>query len=193
MSHDTCAQYTRVSARGRPVGGIPGAKMTYCIIERMQVYLSLGSNLGDRAWNIRNALDALSGDGRIRVQRISSLYETEPVGTLDQPAFLNLAAEIETALEPLELLNVAKTVEAALGRVPSERWGPRIIDIDIVLWGDRIVTTDTLTIPHKEFRQRAFVLMPLCQIAPHVVDPVTGLTIEKLAASAQGHVELFQG
>lgn len=148
----------------------------------MRVYLSLGSNLGDRKANLEAALAALDGWDGVSVTKRSHFYETEPVGEVDQPEFLNMAAEIETALEPIELLNAIKAIEAELGRKPSERWGPRSIDIDMVLWGGRVVETERLALPHKEFRNRAFVLAPLAEIAPDAVDPVTGKTIVELAA-----------
>jgi 2-amino-4-hydroxy-6-hydroxymethyldihydropteridine diphosphokinase len=155
-----------------------------------RVHLSLGSNAGDRVANLRAALHALAGTERIRVVKVSSAYETAPVGYTDQSAFLNLAAEIETAFEPLELLNAAKDIERELGRTPTVRWGPREIDIDLILWGPRTVETESLVLPHKEFRTRAFVLVPLAEIAPDAVDPVTGLSVSELAGrpEAQGEV-----
>ena len=146
------------------------------------VYLSLGSNLGDRLVNLGAALGGLDRREDVAVKRISRVYETEPLGVVDQPAFLNLAAEIETALEPLELLNAVKELERVLGRVPTKRWGPRLIDIDIILWGARVVNTDTLTVPHAEFRRRAFVLAPLAELAAEVMDPVSGKAVAELAA-----------
>lgn len=147
----------------------------------MRVLLSIGSNMGRRAEHLSAALDALARHARIEVLARSRCYETEPVGKVDQPAFLNLAAEIETDLAPLELLNAAKDIETGLGRTPSERWGPRAIDIDIVLWGDQVLETERLTLPHREFRRRAFVLIPLAEIASLARDPVTGLTVRELA------------
>jgi 2-amino-4-hydroxy-6-hydroxymethyldihydropteridine diphosphokinase len=160
---------------------------------RERVYLSLGSNVGDRETNLCEAIHALSSTDGIRVTRISSWYETDPVGNTEQPAFVNVAAEIETALAPLELLNAVKTVEQRLGRRPSERWGPREIDIDLVLWGSRVMDTERLILPHREFRNRAFVLVPLAEIAKDAVDPVTGLTVGELAErpEAQGRVTKF--
>lgn len=146
----------------------------------MRVHLGLGSNLGDREANLRNALDALAEHPRIAVRRESSVYETEPLGPAGQGRYLNMAAEIETDLEPLELLKVAKTIETGLGREPAERWGPRLIDIDIVLWGGLRLDTSALAVPHPEFRNRRFVLEPLAEIAPHAVDPVTGKTVARL-------------
>ena len=146
-----------------------------------RVQLSLGSNVGDRLGWLRAAVEELDRWEGVRVRRVSCYYETEPVGRTDQPAFLNVVAEIGTALEPLELLNAVKTVESSLGRTPSRRWGPREIDIDIVLWGARVMRTERLTLPHAEFRTRAFVLAPLAEIAADAVDPVTGLTVAELA------------
>ncbi|MBI5091782.1 MAG: 2-amino-4-hydroxy-6-hydroxymethyldihydropteridine diphosphokinase [Candidatus Hydrogenedentes bacterium] len=153
----------------------------------MRVHLSLGSNLGDRRTNLSVALTQLDRLERVRVLTKSELYETEPIGIVDQPAFLNMAAEIETDLEPLELLDAVKQLEAQLGRVPGEKWGPRLIDIDIILWGERVESWDRLVLPHAEFRNRAFVLVPLREIAPDAVDPVTGMTVAELAESPAAH------
>lgn len=145
------------------------------------VLLSLGSNLGDRLTYLRDAIRALDALKTVAVKVVSHCYETAPVGKTDQPAFMNLAVEIETVLEPLELLDTVKEIERGLGRKPAERWGPRVIDIDIILWGQRTLEEDRLTLPHREFRNRAFVLMPLAEIAPDGVDPVTGATVAELA------------
>lgn len=152
------------------------------------VYLSLGSNVGDRAAQLRAALKAL--EASCQIQAVSPVYETAPVGELNQPAFLNAAVEIKTALGPLELLNAAKHVENALGRTPRTRWGPREIDIDLLLWGDVILQSETLTLPHPEFRKRMFVLAPLADIAPEARDPLSGMRVAELLAQpeAQGQV-----
>ena len=154
-----------------------------------RVLISLGSNVGDRVSSLRAAVKALQAFGQIR--SVSPVYETAPVGELNQPAFLNAAVEIETALEPLELLNAVKSIENALGRTPRTRWGPREIDIDLVLWGERTFRSETLTLPHPEFRNRCFVLAPLADIAPDARDPETGLRIVELLAreDAQGQVK----
>jgi 2-amino-4-hydroxy-6-hydroxymethyldihydropteridine diphosphokinase len=152
--------------------------------------MSLGSNMGDRVCNLRAALDGLRQLPGTEVLAVSNAYETEPLGEVQQSAFLNVAAEIETDFGPLELLNAAQTLEKRLGRTPSYPWGPRSIDIDIILWGPRTMATDRLTLPHAAFRTRAFVLTPLAEIAPDTIDPVTGKTVAELAAApeAQGRI-----
>ena len=130
------------------------------------VFLSLGSNLGDRETKIREALDLLAGDPDIRVERTSSLYETAPVGMSEQPDFINAVALVETDLPPSELLRRVQRIESALGRDRNQHWGPRIIDLDILLYGDQSVDTAFLTIPHPRMMERAFVMAPLAEIAP---------------------------
>ena len=158
------------------------------------VFLSLGSNLGDRLANLRSGLFGLHKIKRVTLKRVSPVYETEPQGGIEQPAFLNLVAEIETDLEPLELLSAVKALETALGRTETVHWGPRLIDVDIVLWGERQVDEPELTIPHREFRSRAFVLMPLLELAADARDPVTHLTVAELALrpEAKGQVVKLQ-
>ena len=156
-----------------------------------RVHLALGTNLGDREANLREALACLGALMATHVRTVSHCYETEPLGVTGQPSFLNLAAEIWTAMAPLELLNAVKEIEERLGREASERWGPRVIDIDLILWGRTVTETEELTLPHREFRNRNFVLAPLAEIAPDAVDPVTGLTVADLleSPSAQGRIE----
>lgn len=151
----------------------------------MPVYLSLGSNLGDREGYLDRAVRALEEVPRIRVVSVSRIIESEPMGEVDQPAFLNMAVGIETAYEPLELLDRLKSLERELGRTHTRRWGPREIDIDIVLWDDRMVAGGRLTVPHPEFRKRAFVLVPLAEIAPDAIDPETGKTVRELLESPE--------
>jgi 2-amino-4-hydroxy-6-hydroxymethyldihydropteridine diphosphokinase len=146
-----------------------------------RIYLSLGSNVGDRERHLSEALQALARMGCVSLTAISPCYETEPVGDSRQGRFLNIAVAIETDLAPLELLDAMKQLELELGRVPTRRWGPRVIDIDLILWGDTVLDTARLTLPHPHFRERAFVLAPLAQIAPDAVDPVTGKTVRELA------------
>ena len=147
-----------------------------------RVFLSLGSNVGDRGRYLRDALAELDALADTRVRAVSQGYETEPWGEPDQPEFLNIAAEIETALAPHELLNAVKAIERRLGRSAGSKWGPREIDVDVVLWEGAEVSAPGLCVPHPEFRRRAFVLEPLREIAGNVVDPVTGATVAELAA-----------
>jgi 2-amino-4-hydroxy-6-hydroxymethyldihydropteridine diphosphokinase len=144
-------------------------------------YLGLGSNLGDREANIRNALAAIDRLDGCELIRTSSLYETDPVGIREQPDFLNAAAEIRTKLAPEELLTALREVERGTGREKTFKWGPRIIDIDILLYGEERLTGENLEIPHPEMHQRAFVLTPLAEIAPMARHPETDLTIRQLS------------
>lgn len=140
-------------------------------------YIGLGSNLGDREANLRRALKVMAGLPGIRVLRFSSVYRTEPVGKRGQPEFLNMVAEVETGLEPRDLLRLLLDIEKQLGRVRQGRWGPRTIDLDILYYGDRILTEPDLEIPHPRAHQRVFVLVPLAELAPGLADPVTGRTV----------------
>lgn len=147
----------------------------------MRYHLGLGGNLGDRGAVLRAAVGALRAEPGIEVAGVSGCYETEPLGETGQEPYWNVAAEIETDLGPLELLDRLKRIEDALGRVPSARWGPRKIDIDILLAGPLVLESQRLTLPHKEFRNRAFVLVPLAELSPGLVDPITKRTVAELA------------
>ena len=140
----------------------------------VRCYLGLGSNLGDRVGNISGAVECLGTDGDIVVRRLSGMYETKPWGYTQQDDFVNAVAEVETCLEPDALLERLKGIEVELGRSKGPRWGPRRIDIDILLYGDRIVARPGLRIPHPSMCRRAFVLVPLAEIAPGLVHPETG-------------------
>jgi 2-amino-4-hydroxy-6-hydroxymethyldihydropteridine diphosphokinase len=150
------------------------------------VYLSGGSNLGDRKANLKSATDALRKAG-IVVRRVSSVYETEPVGFLSQPWFLNIAVAIETRLSPSELLTCCQDIEKLHGRVRSFPGAPRVLDLDILLYEDLIIDSPSLQIPHPRMTERRFVLEPLAQIAPDAVHPGLKKTILSLLASCRGN------
>lgn len=144
-------------------------------------YLSLGSNLGDRAANLREAVKQLEVAGRLLA--VSAWYETQPVDVPDQPWFLNCVVAIETEKTPRELLKLALQVEASMGRLRMRDKGPRKIDIDVVLFADRIVDEPDLKIPHPAMHQRRFVLEPLVEIAPQARHPALGKTARELLAA----------
>jgi 2-amino-4-hydroxy-6-hydroxymethyldihydropteridine diphosphokinase len=143
------------------------------------VYIGIGSNLGDRGENCIRAIELLEQRG-ILVKKKSSLYETKPWGMKNQPLFLNMAIEIETALSPRELLKILKEMEKEIGREPTSRWGPRIIDLDILLFNADVVDEDNLSIPHPLMHERDFVLQPLSEIAPDAEHPVLHKSIREL-------------
>jgi 2-amino-4-hydroxy-6-hydroxymethyldihydropteridine diphosphokinase len=135
------------------------------------VYIGIGSNLGDRNKNCLRAIELLKQNG-LTVTKQSSVYETEPWGIAEQPAFLNMALEAETGLAPEELLALLKKIEKDMGRQETVRWGPRIVDLDILLYDEITLNTDVLTIPHPLMHERAFVLNPLSELAKDFIHPV---------------------
>jgi 2-amino-4-hydroxy-6-hydroxymethyldihydropteridine diphosphokinase len=142
------------------------------------VYLSLGSNIGNREAHLREAIRRLQSAGKLR--SASSIYETEPVEFTDQPQFLNCAVALETSSTPEQLMLQLLTIEKAMGRQRIQKKGPRTIDLDILLYGDEVVDTPGLTIPHPAMQHRRFVLEPLAEIAPEVRHPVLKKTVRRL-------------
>jgi 2-amino-4-hydroxy-6-hydroxymethyldihydropteridine diphosphokinase len=139
------------------------------------VHLGLGSNVGDRMGSIVRAVDGLASVGDITA--VSSIYETAPFGVTDQPAFLNCCVTLQTRLAPAQVLERTRTIERDLGRVAGPRWGPRTIDIDILLYGERTVRTRELAVPHPGLLERAFVLVPLAEIAGDLPIPGAGVSV----------------
>ncbi|MCI0446540.1 2-amino-4-hydroxy-6-hydroxymethyldihydropteridine diphosphokinase [bacterium] len=157
---------------------LPPCVIVLCLLFVMGVFLALGSNLGDREANLRNAINALPP--MVNVVRESPIYETEPWGFEDQPKFLNQVVEAETDLPPFELLSYIKKIETELGREPTFRYGPRLIDLDILFYDNLIIRRPTLTIPHPKLHERSFVLTPLADLAPDFMHPVLHKTIQQL-------------
>ncbi len=143
-------------------------------------YLSIGSNLGDKNQNIKQAIQMLREDAETKVTRQSAFVETEPVGGVEQDNFLNAALEILTLRSPQELLGQIGAIEKSLKRERTVRWGPRTIDLDIIFYNHEIIQTENLTVPHIEMANRMFVLSPLCEIAPYAMHPVFHKTVAEL-------------
>ena len=144
------------------------------------IFLSLGTNLGDRLNNLHHARIALPP--QVHLIQVSPIYVTQPWGFLEQPEFLNQVVEVRSELEPMPLLKYLKEIEDELGRQVTFRYGPRLIDLDILFYGDRVVAEDGLQIPHPRLHQRAFVLVPLNDIAPDFVHPVLKRSVQDLLA-----------
>lgn len=149
------------------------------------IYLSLGSNIGDRERNLRDAIKRLAAPD-MKILRVSPVYETEPMDYTDQPWFLNLVVEAGTSLFPLQLLSRVAKIERAMGRVRNKVKGPRTLDIDILLYGNAVVRTPTLEIPHPRMAERRFVLAPLADLAPTLRHPALGKSIKELLDGLAG-------
>lgn len=146
------------------------------------IYLSLSTNLGEREENLNNAKTELE-KAHVKIRQQSDIFETEPWGLTDQPWFLNQSLEIETSLTPSQLLSLINQIEKQMGRIRKEKYGPRLIDIDILLYGDETLDTPDLQIPHPELHNRNFVLAPLAQIAPNFIHPTLNIKIIELTLS----------
>lgn len=151
------------------------------------VYLGLGSNVGDSEANLQSALQKLNGPDLI-LRSVSGIYETEPIGFRQQRWFLNLVAEFETDLFPTQLLHRIQRIENELGRKRTIRNGPRTIDVDILLYGSFVVSTEELEIPHPRYRERRFTLAPLAELNPLLRDPITGRTVTDMLADLPGQL-----
>jgi len=148
-----------------------------------RAFIGVGSNEGERLERISSAIRALAATPQVRVVQMAMIIETEPVGGPPQPAYLNTVLELDTSLEPMELLRTLQRIEQRLGRQPSaQRWSPRPIDLDVLLYDDRVVQQPTLCIPHPRMQERRFVLEPFAQLAPDVVHPVLRRTVKELLA-----------
>lgn len=158
------------------------------------VFLSLGSNMGDRQTYLKEALERLGQLPQTSLAAVSSIYQTPAWGLTDQPDFLNLACRLETDLAPLDLLQACQKIENDLGRVRQQHWGPRTLDIDILLYGQEVIAEPNLILPHPYMRERAFVLLPLLELDEKAFDPVTGQAYHNdLAKLSTESIEKFEG
>lgn len=153
---------------------------------KITAYLGLGANLGDRLQQLRQAIDLLNHTKGISVSRLSSVYETTPVGYIEQPIFYNMVIEIQTTLAAHDVLQVCLQIEKKLKRAREIRWGPRTIDIDILLYGDRIINQNELVIPHPRMTERAFVLIPLKELVGDRMIPGTNRSVEQCIQELHG-------
>ncbi|WP_303967666.1 2-amino-4-hydroxy-6-hydroxymethyldihydropteridine diphosphokinase [Sporosarcina ureae] len=155
-------------------------------------YLSLGSNIGNRLEHLQQAVELLNEHPSIKVLKVSSVYETEPVGLTEQAKFLNIVVNLETTLEATELLSACQSIENKLGRMRKIRWGPRTVDLDILLYNEEHIQLEHLIIPHIRMQERAFVLVPLVEINSEVKNPITGRLYHEEPAIKEDGVNLWK-
>lgn len=156
-------------------------------------YISLGSNMGDKVQSLQQAVTLLNSHEQIDVLKSSSVYDTDPVGYEDQDLFMNIVVEVKTTLNATQLLVVCQEIEQELKRVRIVRWGPRTMDLDIILFGQEVIATETLSIPHPRMHERGFVLVPLAEIAPTENHPIQNITVSQLLGQVGGEgVRLFK-
>jgi 2-amino-4-hydroxy-6-hydroxymethyldihydropteridine diphosphokinase len=147
------------------------------------IYIGIGANLGDREKTLQEATDILNTNPEIAVIAASAVYETAPIGVVDQPYFLNAVLQVYTSLSARSLLNCLLAIERKFGRLRETRWGPRTLDLDILLYGDAVINQPGLQVPHPHLHERAFVLAPLCDLKPDLKHPVLGQSIQFLTES----------
>jgi 2-amino-4-hydroxy-6-hydroxymethyldihydropteridine diphosphokinase len=157
------------------------------VMKYTTVYLGLGSNLGDRKDNLDKAIEYLSQ--RLRITAKSSIYDTEAMENREQPRFLNMVCQAQTIFKPQDILMLAKSIERKMGRQPNTHNAPRPIDIDILFYGDEIIETPDLTIPHASLPNRAFALVPMAEIAPNLVHPVTKKTVSTMLSELEKGIQ----
>ena len=155
-------------------------------------YIGIGSNIGSPLKNCQRSIALLEEHARIKVIARSSFYETEPVGPRDQSWFVNAVAEISTDMEPILLLDTLLAIEIAMGRIRNEKWGPRKIDLDILLYGKSVINNDRLKIPHPEMIKRRFVLAPLAELAPNSIHPTENKTIQEILSDLPEDKKVIQ-
>ncbi len=157
----------------------------------MLVYIGIGSNQGDPVENCRRAVGGIVSDRRNRLVRCSSFYRTEPMGRKDQDWFVNGVVLVETSLGPRQMLEFLLSLEKKMGRVRRERWGPRVIDLDILFYGEEVIDEENLQVPHPRLHERRFALIPLKEIAPDLKHPRLGKTISQILSASEGEEKVF--
>lgn len=157
-----------------------------------EAFISIGSNIGDRFQCLKDSIQALHSHDEVSVVSVSSIYETAPVGYIDQADFLNVVISVTTELDAHELLATCQRIEHELGRVRDVRWGPRTVDLDILLYNNDNIETESLIVPHPRMHERAFVLIPLLEIVPTAAHPVTGSQYSEEAAVHDDGVRVWQ-